>query len=100
MVLYRRNFLPGGTYFFTVTLSDRRSSLPVENIDALVQWKYLDNVLAVELKDLFKVRCNYSHSGPINNLQEDALKSVRAAYAPSKGVVWFSSSPLHTHRRD
>lgn len=35
MVLYRRNFLPGGTYFFTVTLSDRRSSLLVENIDAL-----------------------------------------------------------------
>ncbi|MBR0740394.1 transposase [Bradyrhizobium liaoningense] len=35
MVLYRRNFLPGGTYFFTVTLIDRRSSLLTDNIDAL-----------------------------------------------------------------
>jgi REP-associated tyrosine transposase len=35
MVLYRRNFVPGGTYFFTVTLSDRRSNLLVENVDAL-----------------------------------------------------------------
>ncbi|MBR0784277.1 REP-associated tyrosine transposase [Bradyrhizobium iriomotense] len=35
MVLYRRNFLPGGTYFFTVTLFDRRSSLLIENVDAL-----------------------------------------------------------------
>ena len=30
MVGYRRNFVPGGTFFFTVTLSDRRSSLLVE----------------------------------------------------------------------
>jgi hypothetical protein len=26
MVRYRRNHLPGGTYFFTVTLADRRST--------------------------------------------------------------------------
>ena len=26
MVRYRRNFVPGGTYFFTVTLADRTSS--------------------------------------------------------------------------
>jgi len=30
MVRYRRNFLPGGTYFFTVTLADRRSTLLVD----------------------------------------------------------------------
>jgi len=35
MVLYRRNLLPGGTYFFTVTLSDRRSSVLTEKIEAL-----------------------------------------------------------------
>jgi putative transposase len=35
MVRYRRNFLPGGTYFFTVTLSDRRSDALVRYIDAL-----------------------------------------------------------------
>jgi putative transposase len=35
MVRYRRNFIPGGTYFFTVTLADRRSALLVEHIDTL-----------------------------------------------------------------
>jgi putative transposase len=35
MVSYRRNFLPGGTYFFTVTLADRRSAALFDHIDAL-----------------------------------------------------------------
>jgi putative transposase len=32
---YRRNRIPGATYFFTVNLLDRRSDLLVEHIDAL-----------------------------------------------------------------
>lgn len=32
---YRRSGLAGGTFFFTVTLQDRRSSLLVEQVDAL-----------------------------------------------------------------
>jgi putative transposase len=32
---YRRNRVPGGTYFFTVNLLDRRSALLTERIDAL-----------------------------------------------------------------
>jgi putative transposase len=35
MVAYRRNFVPGGTYFFTVVLEDRRSSLLIDKIAAL-----------------------------------------------------------------
>lgn len=35
MVQYRRNYLQGGTYFFTVTLADRRSSALVEHIALL-----------------------------------------------------------------
>jgi putative transposase len=35
MVRYRRNFVPGGTFFFTVTLIDRRSRVLVERIAAL-----------------------------------------------------------------
>ena len=35
MVLYRRNRVPGGTYFFTVTLRDRSSDLLVRYIDSL-----------------------------------------------------------------
>jgi REP element-mobilizing transposase RayT len=35
MVRYRRNFLVGGTFFFTVTLADRRSNALVDHIAAL-----------------------------------------------------------------
>lgn len=35
MVRYRRNFVPGGTFFFTATLADRRSSALVDNIGLL-----------------------------------------------------------------
>jgi putative transposase len=35
MVGYRRNRVQGGTYFFTVTLADRRSRALVDHIDAL-----------------------------------------------------------------
>jgi putative transposase len=35
MPAYRRNRVPGGTYFFTVNLLDRSSRLLVEEIDAL-----------------------------------------------------------------
>lgn len=35
MVRYRRNLIPGGTFFFTVTLRDRRSWVLVDHIDVL-----------------------------------------------------------------
>jgi putative transposase len=35
MVNYRRNLVPGGTYFFTVTLRDRSSRLLTEHIGSL-----------------------------------------------------------------
>src|SRR4051812_44982052 len=35
MVKYRRNFLSGGTYFFAVTLSDRRSTALVDHVSEL-----------------------------------------------------------------
>ena len=36
MVNYRRNRIPGGTYFFTVTLADRSATILVEHIDQLL----------------------------------------------------------------
>jgi len=33
MVQYRRNFVPGGTFFFTVTLDDRKSSVLIDHIE-------------------------------------------------------------------
>jgi len=35
MTNYRRQFVPGGTYFFIVNLAERRPSLLTEHIDAL-----------------------------------------------------------------
>ncbi len=35
MVRYRRNFIAGGSFFFTVTLRDRRAALLVEHIELL-----------------------------------------------------------------
>lgn len=35
MVRYRRNCVPGGTYFFTVTLADRTSSVLIDHINVL-----------------------------------------------------------------
>jgi REP-associated tyrosine transposase len=35
MVRYRRNFLSGGTFFFTVTLADRHSTVLVDHVAAL-----------------------------------------------------------------
>jgi len=37
MVHYRRNLGPGGTFFFTVALANRRSSALVESITSLRQ---------------------------------------------------------------
>jgi len=35
MTAYRRNFVPGGCFFFTVNLADRRSKLLTEHVDVL-----------------------------------------------------------------
>jgi putative transposase len=35
MVRYRRNFLAGGTFFFTATVADRRSTILIDHIDLL-----------------------------------------------------------------
>ena len=35
MTDYRRNFVPGGSYFFTVNLADRQSRILVENLAVL-----------------------------------------------------------------
>jgi putative transposase len=35
MTNYRRNFLSGGSFFFTVNLAERRLSLLTEHIDVL-----------------------------------------------------------------
>jgi putative transposase len=55
---YRRMFVPGGEYFFTVNLEDRKSDALVRRIDALrAAWRYVEarapfeTVAAVVLPD-------------------------------------------------
>jgi putative transposase len=50
MVLYRRNRVPGGTYFFTVTLADRRSDLLVTHVDA-----FRESIRAVRSRHPFEI---------------------------------------------
>jgi len=50
MVSYRRNFLEGGSYFFTVNLRDRRSKLLVEEVNLLRQ-----SIKAVQGKYPFQI---------------------------------------------
>ncbi|MDH5835079.1 REP-associated tyrosine transposase [Luteimonas kalidii] len=50
MVRYRRNRVPGGTFFFTVTLRDRRSDLLVRHIDLLgASWRKARERIAHEV---------------------------------------------------
>ena len=48
MVGYRRSFVPGGTYFFTVTLQNRNSNYLIDHVDHL-----LESVQAVKKKSHF-----------------------------------------------
>jgi putative transposase len=46
---YRRRFMPGGEYFFTVNLADRSSDVLVANIDALRSaWSYTQRRMPFE----------------------------------------------------
>ena len=55
MVLYRRNRVAGGTYFFTVTLRDRRSNLLIRQVGLLREafrlarekWPYIIDAIVV-----------------------------------------------------
>jgi putative transposase len=51
MVAYRRVFVPGGTYFFTVTLMDHSSTLLIDRIDELHE-AFHPNVTRVSQKTL------------------------------------------------
>lgn len=52
-----------------------------ENVEALQQWKYLDELFSTELKGLYReVRCRYLHSWENTDYSADALRSAQAAY--------------------
>lgn len=60
------------------------------NIDALKEWGYLDDSFASELSDIYvEIRCIYLHSGEIQNIRHDALRSIAAAYKLMKIFIGF-----------
>jgi len=63
MVRYRRNRVPGGTYFFTITLRDRRSDLLVRHVAGLkASWR--------------QARARYSHQVVAAAVLPDHLHAV------------------------
>jgi putative transposase len=59
MPQYIRAFVPGGTFFFTVTLLERRRRLLTENLDKLrevqrgiydLEWGADDNIRGLEME--------------------------------------------------
>jgi putative transposase len=109
MVGYRRNLIPGGTFFFTVVLEDRRSSVLVEKITSL---RHAFRVTRAERP--FKVDATVilpDHLHAIMTLPEGdsdySLRSMRAtkrflgglAKAPACAMVSWAYRPKKTSRR-
>jgi hypothetical protein len=59
------------------------------NIDALLKWGYLSELLAEDLAKLFDLRCNYLHSGSLGGLQNDSIHAIEVAYRLLKELVGF-----------
>jgi hypothetical protein len=79
------------------------------NVDALLNWGYLDDDFASELSAIYAdIRCRYLHSGPIQCLREDALRSVSAAYKlmtifigfPEDLFSWMGGRPTCKNNAD
>ncbi|MEO7558642.1 MAG: hypothetical protein ABIT23_00100 [Nitrosospira sp.] len=61
MTEYRRNFVKGGSYFFTVALADRSQSLLVDHINALRDAFYHVKTLYPFVLDAMVVLPEYLH---------------------------------------
>ena len=107
MVRYRRNRVPGGIFFFTVTLRNRKSDLLVARIDALREaWRSArarvphDVIAAVVLPEhLHAVIAMRDATGDYPRLWQDIKKGftrrVQAAGTPSP---WQARYWEHTLR--
>jgi len=59
------------------------------NINALRDWGYVQPGLAQELSAVYKIRCRYLHSGPIDTLVDDSARCVNAAFAVLTEFIGF-----------
>jgi len=62
-----------------------------ENIDALVEWKYLDDAdtFTQQLRAHYFTRSKYLHSGPLTDLTTDTLTSIRLGYELLRRFLGF-----------
>ena len=99
MVRYRRNRVVGATYFFTVTLRDRRSNLLVREIDALREaWRKAAHrvphavIAAVVLPDhLHAVIRMQDETADFPRLWQDIKKGfTRRTSEPGSASAWQS----------
>lgn len=99
MVRYRRNRIAGATYFFTVTLRDRRSDLLVREIEALREaWRKAASrvphtvIAAVVLPDhLHAVIRMEDETADFPRLRQDIKKGfARRTSEPGSASAWQS----------
>ncbi|MCR6624897.1 MAG: hypothetical protein NVV67_01120 [Pseudoxanthomonas sp.] len=106
MVRYRRNRIAGATYFFTVTLRDRRSDLLVREIEALrAAWRVAARriphvvIAAVVLPDhLHAVIRMTDATANYPRLWQDIKKGVHAAGCSRRGAVTLAVALLGANR--
>jgi hypothetical protein len=79
------------------------------NIDALKKWSYLDDTFASELSDIYRdIRNRYLHCGEIQNMRQDALRTIKAAYRlmtifigfPEDLFSWMGGGPACKNETD
>lgn len=80
--------------FHRGTFPDIEGKGPIDNwkknIDALVAWEYLpEDSFTADVRSLWFTRSKYLHAGPLDDLKNDAARSVRIAYALLKKFLGF-----------
>ena len=106
MVRYRRNHVPGGTFFFTVNLRDRRSDALVRHVDVLraswtnVRSRVAHDVLAVVVlpEHLHAVIRMDDKTGGYSRLWQEIKKGFTRRISPGGSSPWQPRFWEHTIR--
>ena len=97
MVRYRRNFVAGGTYFFTATLGDRRSSVLIDHIRGLRAAVRITRGTHPFTIDAVVVLPDHVHI--VMTLPAgDADFSIRLSLIKRKFTMWVARAGVHIPR--
>ena len=100
MVHYRRNWIPGGTFFFTVALADRRTSVLVDHIALLrMAFRNTKNLkpFAVDAIVVLPEHLHAILTLPPNDADYSGRwKSIKAWF--TRGIVAIGEAPPRDHR--